>query len=180
MAAPQAERVELRRSVRNLEEKNWGGSRGSKLLNSPQPRLTVTQPFSSYNWFTDKEFLTREYIEKEKSLSLIAHEIGCARSTVIEHLLKHGIELRTDGLLPHYKKSQLAYGERIYGGKVVPHLGEMNVIARFQELRRRGMSFGKIANWANEQLIPTKNRASKWNRRTIFEILRRNERSDCP
>lgn len=135
------------------------------------------EPFSSYNWFTDKEFLTREYIEKRKSLALIARELGCARSTVIEHLLRHGISLRTDGLLPHYNKSQLAYGERLHNGLVVPHLGEQKTIRQFQELRKDGLSFGKIAVWANEQGILTKNRAGKWDRRTIFEVLRRAARA---
>lgn len=156
-----------------MRGENWGDSRASTLLHSPQPKITVPEPFSSYNWFTDKDFLTQEYVEKRKSLSLIAREIGCARSTVIEHLLKNGILLRDDGLLSHYNKSQLAYGERLYNGQVVPHLGELRIIEQFQTLRKEGMSFGKIAKWANEQKIPTKNKVSEWNRRTIFEILRR-------
>lgn len=117
--------------------------------------------------------MTQEYIEKRKSLSLIARELKCARSTVIDHLLKNGISLRAEGFLSNYNKSQLAYGKRLQNGQVVPHLGELRIIDQFQVMRSQGLSFGKIANWANDQKIPTKNKVGKWNRRTIFEILRR-------
>lgn len=118
--------------------------------------------------------MTEQYVDNRKSLAQIAREIGCARSTVVKFLLEFGIELRRDGLLPSYPKSQPAYGEKLYGGKIVPHLGELRVIEQFKELRKHGLSYGKLAKWANENQVPTKNKAGRWDRRTIFEILRRN------
>lgn len=106
-------------------------------------------------------------------MAQIAREIGCARSTVVKFLLEFGVELRKDGL-PHYQKSQLAYGEKLYGGSVVPHLAELRIVAKFMELRREGRSYGEIAWWANQNGVPTKYRTGRWDRRTIFEILRRN------
>ena len=89
--------------------------------------------------------------------------------------MEFGVEIRQDGLLPHYPKSQTAYGEKIYGGRVVPHLGELRVIEQFMELRKQGLSYGKLAKWANDNKIPTKNRVGKWDRRTIFAILSRSK-----
>lgn len=106
-------------------------------------------------------------------MAQIAREIGCARSTVVKYLLEFGIKLRQDGLLPTYPKSQPAFGEKVYGGKTLPHLGELRIIDQFCKLRQIGLSYGEIAKWANQHQIPTKNKASRWDRRTIFEILRR-------
>jgi transposase-like protein len=134
--------------------------------------ITLPEPFNSYDWFRDKDFLTREYMENQKSTAQIARELGCARSTIVKFLLDFGIELRRDGL-PHYRKSQLAYGEKIYGGRIVPHLSEVRIIEQFLALRNEGRSYAKLAHWANNQGILTKNRTRRWDRRTIFEILRR-------
>jgi hypothetical protein len=157
----------------------WGRAKGAHLWNGPQALIALREPFLSYDPFRDKDFLTREYIEKQKSAAQIARDCGCARSTVTARLLEFGIELRRDGLPLHYRKSQLAYGERIQSGRVVPHRGERKVIERFQEMRKAGLSYGKLAHWANHEGVPTKNGVGQWNRRTIFEILKRNP-EDAP
>ena len=156
-----------------MRRKIWGDVRGAHRLNVPHARIAVTRAFSSFHWFRDKDFLIEQYVTKEKSLAQIAHEVGCARATVVTHLMEFGIEIRQDGLLPHYLKSQTAYGEKNYGGRVVPHLGELAIIEQFLKLRKQGLSYEKLARWANHNQIPTKNKVGRWDRRTIFEILRR-------
>lgn len=86
--------------------------------------------FSSYEWFRDKDFLVQEYIEKQKSIAQIARDVGCSRSTVAKYLLELGIEVRKDGL-PHYRKSQLAYGELIQNGHIVLHWLKFKRVLRF-------------------------------------------------
>ena len=154
-------------------EQSWGDVRGAHRLHVPHARISIIRPFSSYDWFRDKDYLTEQYVLKQKSTAQIAREIGCARSTVVKFLLEFGVELSKDGL-PSYQKSQIAYGEKLYGGSVVPHLGERRVVATFMELRCEGRSYGEIAWWANQNGVPTKNRTGRWDRRTIFQILRRN------
>ena len=105
--------------------KNWGDVRDAHRLHVPHARISIIRPFSSYDWFKDKDFLYDQYVTKQKSLAQVAREAGCARSTVVTRQMEFGIEIRQDGLLPHYPKSQTAYGEKIYGGRVVPHLGEL-------------------------------------------------------
>jgi len=151
----------------------WGDECRSHPKNDPQVLVSVREGFSSYEWFRDKAFLTREYIEQEKSIAQIAREVGFARSTVVKFLLESGIGLRKKRLLC-YRKSQLAYGERIKGGRTVPHLGEISIIKQFSSKRSAGSSYAEIAHWANKQGISPTNRVSRWDRRTIFEILRRN------
>ena len=56
----------------------------------------------------------------------------------------------------------------------MPHLAELRIVTKFMELRREGCTYGEIAWWANQNGVPTKNRTGWWDRRTIFEILRRN------
>ena len=109
----------------NDERMNWGDVRDAHRLNVPHARISIIKPFSSYDWFKDKDFLFDQYVTKQKSLAQVAREAGCARSTVVTRQMEFGIEIRQDGLLPHYPKSQTAYGEKIYGGRVVPHLGEL-------------------------------------------------------
>ena len=152
--------------------KIWGHSRRAYLWDGPQALIALREPFISYDRFCDKDFLTQEYIEKQKSMAQIARECGCAKSMIAARLLEFGIELRRDGL-PHYRKSQLAYGEKMYGGRVVPHLAEQRIIERFAEMRQEGLSYAKLAKWANHEKVPTKNGVGQWDRRTIFEILRR-------
>lgn len=160
----------------NLDERSkWGNARSGDPQNVPQALIPLRTPFSSYPWFKDKGFLAQEYLERQKSLAQIARELGCARSTVLKYLLEAGVEPRRDGLLPNYRKSQLAYGEKIRNGQAVPHLGEIGVIRQFVDLRGQGLSYEKLATWANRERIPTKNRTGRWDRRTIFEIIKRSQ-----
>lgn len=154
----------------------WGDESRSDLENDPQVLVAVREGFSSYEWFRDKDFLTREYIRKQKSIAQIARDVGCSRSSVSKYLVELGIEPRKDGL-PHHRKSQLAYGERIQNGRVVPHLGEQRMIEELRQLRLGGLSFAALAKWLDSRNVPTKNRVGKWDRRTVWEILQRGEGS---
>lgn len=70
------------------------------------------------------------------------------------------------------KKSQLAYGERLVRGKVVPFEKEQNTIRLMKKLRVQGLSFGKIAKHLNEQGAPSKN-GKHWSARTVWKIFRK-------
>ena len=61
----------------------------------------------------------------------------------------------------HYRKSQLAYGEKIHNGRIVPHLDERMVITQFTEMRRQELPYADLATWPNKAAIPTKNRGRR-------------------
>jgi hypothetical protein len=129
--------------------KKWGSARRSNRPHVPHATIAIQAPYSSHDWFRDKDFLKREYLELQKSTAQIAREIGCARSTVVKYLLEFSIELRRDGLPANYRKSQLGYGERIHNAKVVPHLSELRIIEAMAKQRRDGATYAELAQWAN-------------------------------
>ena len=61
----------------------------------------------------------------------------------------------------------------MFNGTTVCHKGEQTVITKLRDLRSQGLSYGKLAEWLNTNRIETKNGVGKWDRRTVFEILRR-------
>jgi hypothetical protein len=58
-------------------------------------------------------------------------------------------------------------------GLLVPHLGEQAILADMVKLRQQGKSFGDIADWLNQSEIKTKNGSAKWDRPTVFKIIKR-------
>jgi len=136
---------------------------------APGPEIQVSTAFTSYFWATDKDFLVREYVENSKSISQIAREIGCARSTVGAALNSFGI--RRLARSPHNQGGQIAYGKRFAKGYVVRHRKEEAVIRDIQSMRANGFSYEKIAERLNRTNIPTKSRSCHWSRSTIYKIV---------
>lgn len=102
----------------------------------------------------------------------ISREIGCCRSSISKYMAEYDIPVR-DVEDTNYKKKQMAYGEKVVNGLVVPHLGEQKVIDKMKELRAAGNSYGKIATWLNVQSVQTKNGRCHWDRKTVHTILQR-------
>ncbi len=104
-------------------------------------------------------------------MNQIALERGCARSTVGAALKELGFAIRARSDL-QCSKGQVPFGFRIVKGNLVAHGGETAVLNRMAELKKTGASYGEIADWLNRQKIPTKNKAKKWDRPTIYKILK--------
>ena len=128
--------------------------------------------YQSTPLYRNEEFLREMYLKKRLSTRQIAREICSARSTVKEALGRFGIPLRPDDEAHRLNKGQLAYGERFVNGKTVRHIAEQRVLAKILELRDKGTSYGGITDWLNAGGIPTKNRVGKWDRPTIYKIIR--------
>lgn len=134
--------------------------------------MPVDVDFNAYQFVTDKDFLHLEYVVNQKSTKQIARELGCARSTVSKYLLEHDIPIRTEEV-PGQRRGQTAFGEKVRNGKIVPHFGELSLLAELQELRASGMSYGDLVTWLNASGVKTKN-GGKWDRPTVYKILKRN------
>lgn len=104
-------------------------------------------------------------------MNQIALDRGCARSTVGAALKELGFAIRARSDL-QCSKGQVPFGFRIVKGNLVAHGGETAVLNQMAELKKTGASYGEIADWLNEQKIPTKNKAYKWERPTVYKILK--------
>ncbi len=158
---------------------NWLSKHRTNLPHRPQPEILIAEPVSFYEWYRDKDFLYQEYVVNQRSTSQIAGAIGCARSTVAKALLDFEIPLR-DYLPKTYYRGQIAFGQKIRDGKVVPHLGELEIVAKLAEMRASGASYGALVKWVNEHGIKTKNGVKQWDRPTGFKILKRHSTDDFP
>lgn len=139
----------------------------------PRPKLQVIRGFRCYHWFSDREFLVREYIQNEKSANQIAKEIGCSHSTLLKHLAKFGIPIRKT--TPAGRRGQLGYGARLVRGKEVQNSREIDTITRMESLHRLGYSYGRISQILNSMKVPTKTRKAKWHPTTVMKILKARE-----
>lgn len=149
---------------------------------SPYP--TVGAPIAPTNAFEittdkltffrhfDKEDLHRQYVLLGKSMNQIAREKGCARSTVGAALADLGFEIK-DRINLRCSKGQLAFGERLIGGRIVRCESELRTIRRMAAMRAAGESYGEIALSLNSSGIKSKNKSSEWSRSAIYKILRR-------
>jgi hypothetical protein len=70
--------------------------------------------------------------------------------------------------------SRLKFGEKLVGGKRVPHKEEQKVIQKILSLRKDKMSFRAIANFLNEKKIPSK-LGGQWNKTTVADIVNREQ-----
>jgi len=115
--------------------------------------------------------LRREYCEFGKSTKQI-RDLNCSASTIAKYLLEVGIEPRAERL-PRQRRGQIPFGMKLRKGQLVPHKGEQLVNAKLAEMREGGASFRQFVNWLNDKGIKTKNRAKRWDRPTVYKILKR-------
>jgi hypothetical protein len=135
--------------------------------------LSMISTYQAAPLYRSEEFLRDRYLKERLSTGQIAREIRSARSSVLEGLRAYGIPLRPEEEAHQLSKGQLAYGEKMTNGHIVPHKGEEKVIREIVGMRNEGLSYGAIANWLNKEGHPTKNRVKGWDRPTVYKILSR-------
>jgi hypothetical protein len=150
----------------------WLTVSDSALSIVPPPRIGYAVDFAAALLIKDKDFLYQEYVVLGRSTKQIAREQGCAASTVSNYLYEFGFPPRTTGL-PHQRKGQIPYGSRMVKGRLVEHKGEQAVIAELTRLRSAGKSFGDLVAWLDINQIRTKSKHAKWDRPTVYQILKR-------
>ena len=123
--------------------------------------------------YKNEFFLREKYLLEKLSTRQIAKQVFSARSTVVKHLKAYGIPMRTEDEAHDLNNGQCAFGEKMLGGKVLPHKGELEVLRRMQSLRNSGHSYRKIAAQLNVSGIPTKNRKTKWHATTVMKMLKK-------
>ena len=81
-----------------------------------------------------------------------------------------GLERQDEG---QRLKGQIPYGWRSLKGLLVEHLGEQKIIVEMAARRADGASFGDLVDWLNGNGVKTKNGAGKWDRPTVYKMLKR-------
>jgi hypothetical protein len=105
---------------------------------------------------------------------MIDRETGCSTSTIANYFYEHGIVMGTQPR-PRERRGQVAYGQKMRNGSLVPHLGELEVVGKMRQLREQGLSFAAIVAWMTENGVKTKNGVNAWDRPTIYKIIKRSE-----
>lgn len=159
----------------------WGARHTSERNNFPPLELAEIIPFPVVPQYLDRSFLHQEYIENGRPVAEIARLIDVAPSTIHKYLRAHGIEPRSShGNLKLKPGTGLPFGMRRQHDKQVAHLRERKGIEQARELRRKGLSFRKIAEVLNAMEVPTKTRTAKWQGRTVQQILVKNPEGQYP
>lgn len=119
----------------------------------------------------DENYLRDQYVVLGKSMNQIAKDMSCSRSSVRGALERLNFQIKSS-TEQNCSRGQLAYGEQLVGGKIVPHKAEQKVIQKILELREAGATYDAVAVWLNDQGVPTKNGAKSWQRPTVFKIIK--------
>ncbi len=93
-----------------------------------------------------------------------------SRHVISEALRARGVRLLAPGQ-GHGNPSQLKFGYKKDSGKVMPHLGEHQVIGAIRDLRAEGITLRQIAQRMTVLRIPSKNGKIKWHPMMIKRIL---------
>jgi hypothetical protein len=138
---------------------------------APTILIEITTDKLTFFRHFDRDYLHEQYVVLGKSMNQIARERGCARSTVGAALTDFGFEIKVRKDL-RCNMGQVPFGFRIVCGNLVPHRAEKLALDKMTGMRIAGSSYGQIAAWLNSERIKTKNRAAKWDRPTVYKILR--------
>jgi Recombinase len=138
---------------------------------APTNLIEITTDKLTFFRHFDKDYLHEQYVVLGKPMAQIARERGCVRSTVRAALVGLGFKTQDRKEL-NCNKGQVPFGFRVVHGNLVPHQGEKAVLGRMADLKNTGATYGEIAKWLNTQGVKTKNGAQKWDRPTIFKMLK--------
>ena len=134
--------------------------------------MQVTDTTINYEaqYLNDKDFLYQKYTVEGANLAYIADLAGVSKTTVKDRVKSFGLKRQDDG--PRLR-GQVPYGWRLLKGKLVEHLGEQKIIGQLAVKRGDGASYGDLVDWLNGDGMKTKNGAGKWDRPTVYKILKR-------
>ncbi len=106
------------------------------------------------------------YLENDLSSYEIHKKTKWSRTSISDALRSLGIEKS------YRKPPVLRYGEKLQGGKRLPHKGERKVIDKMLSLSEEGFNFTQISKYLNNKKIPTKLGGS-WHPSTVKDIIKR-------
>ncbi len=148
----------------------WWDEGGLAQQNFLQPLFTDNLRLPAKNLPPSKSFLHQKYVQEGLSSAEIGRHIFSSRSTVTKYLKAYGIPLKN---INNRQKGKTCFGFRQYGGKSVPVEKEHRVIERIRYLKESGYSYQKIADFLNDENIPTKTKNSIWYSKVVRQTCLR-------
>ena len=155
-------------------KKEWRDERQLPELFTPLVYLADIINISLTKPPLDSISLRQNYEGKGLSLRQISAENFHSRQVISDVLKGSGVVLRAAGQ-NHGNPSQLRFGYRKDKGKVVPHMGEQQVISAIKDLREEGMTFRQIAQRMTVLRIPSKNGKLKWHPMTVKRAIQNSD-----
>ena len=110
--------------------------------------------------------LRKLYLENDLSSYEIHKKTKWSRTSISDALRSLGIDKG------NRKSPVTRYGEKLQGGKRIPHKGEQKVIDKMITLSEEGLNFTQIAKYLNNNKKPTKLGGS-WHPSTVKDIIKR-------
>jgi hypothetical protein len=150
----------------------WDGSSGAPSYEPSCPDVQVIDTTVNYEGknLNDKDFLYQKYTVEGANLAYIADLAGVSKTTVKDRVNLFGLKRSADR---QRLRGQVPYGWRLVKGKLVEHLGEQKIIGQMVLKRDEGASYGDLVDWLNGDSVKTKNGVGKWDRPTVYKILKR-------
>ena len=137
----------------------------------PPHQLTDFFEFSKLGSHKDPIFLHQKYVKDGLSIAQIGAQTFSSQRTILKALARANIPLRPED---RPATSQLLFGKKRVGGKVVNNPSEQKVLAKMQSLRSAGYSYPEIVRILNDLGYPAK-RGGKWRLKVAYEVLQRNQ-----
>ncbi len=103
--------------------------------------------FKAPNSYDDLSFLTHLYVKKRYSLRRISRKLGCSKTTVRKKLREAGIEVLDSKLESHGALKR-----------------------KVERLRKRGLSYQRIADLFNLWRIDTRSGGGKWHAESVRNV----------
>ena len=109
------------------------------------------------------------YLDFDLSISQIEEltDSKWKHTSIVKALEKMGISKAT-------ALSRTKYGEKVAYGKIVPHPQEQKIIKIMLSMRKKGISFEKIAQYLNENKIRSK-LGLTWSRKIVKLVVDREQ-----
>lgn len=107
------------------------------------------------------------------SISQIAAETFSSKKTVKKYLVRVGVPLRARDQDGNYR---IKYGQKNINGHIVDDKVEQETLRIITSLRDHGHSVREIVAIAQSLNLPTKKIGSRWHIKTIFSLLKRQDK----
>ena len=156
---------------------NWGAAPLHNPLSRPPVEVPKYLELTHKPQYRNEDYLRQKYVVEGYSCNEISELLTSSRSTVLKHLKRAGIPIRH---ADQKTKSRIGFGEAWRNRQVVAHQRELELIQKMQNLRKKKLSYWKIAEMLNAWGIPTKTRKGSWSAKQVHQILARVEKVAYP
>jgi hypothetical protein len=149
-------------TLKDLNQTRFPPLEVAKIINVSSPLL-----------YQGATFLHQKYTVEKLSTTQISALTFSSKATILKYMKRYGIPSRKTGSCFRKPGQGLPYGVKIVAAEEVPHKKELKHLSKMQSLRDKGFSYRKIALICNTENIPTKTRRTKWQAKSVHQVINR-------